>query len=218
MTLEPIGVINTPYSKAYHAPRQPAVDDRLDDCTVQLFPGPLVLQALTDLAGFERIWLLYVFDRVDHWKPMVLPPRSSAKRGVFSTRSPHRPNRIGMSVVSLRTIAGTTITVGPTDILDGTPLIDIKPYIPAIDAFPESRAGWVDETSHELYDVVWAAPCPDPTVRRHVTRILSSDPSPHPYRRTRLLEGGLGEIAVTTWRCHFTVNDHTVTIVRVFSL
>lgn len=177
-----------------------------------------MLQCLADLSGFERIWLLYVFDRVDHWKPMVLPPRSSVKRGVFSTRSPHRPNRIGMSVVTLRSIAGTTLEIGPTDILDGTPLLDIKPYIPAIDAFPESRAGWVDESLQPGFHVVWRVECPDPWIQRHVTRVLSTDPSPHPYRRTRLLEGGLGEIAVTNWRCHYSVNDHTVTIVRVFRL
>jgi tRNA (adenine37-N6)-methyltransferase len=218
ITFTPIGIIHTPYRKTYDAPRQPGIDDRREHCTVVLNQGPTIDQALSDLEGFERIWLLYVFDRVTSWKPKVLPPRSDVKRGVFATRSPHRPNPIGMSVVTLLDINGRMLTIGPTDILDGTPLLDVKPYVASIDSFPDSRSGWVDLAPGPSFTVVWDVPPADHALARHVERVLSFDPAPHPYRRTRLLEGGLGEIAFTTWRCRYVVSNRTVRIVEVFSV
>jgi tRNA-Thr(GGU) m(6)t(6)A37 methyltransferase TsaA len=99
--MSPIGVVHTPYRSKYDAPRQPRIDERVDEAVVELHPHMNFEQALQDLDGFSHMWLVTWFDRAGGWKPMVLPPRSERKRGVFSTRSLHRPNPIGISVVGV---------------------------------------------------------------------------------------------------------------------
>jgi len=99
---------------------------------------------LVDLDGFERIWLIYWFDRSRTPQLSVLPYRDTRERGLFATRVPARINPIGMSAVRLLGVDGTTLRVAEIDILDGTPLLDIKPYVPDYDAYPGARAGWVD--------------------------------------------------------------------------
>ena len=100
--------------------------------------------ALQDLVGFERIWVVFVFDRSEGWKALVKPPRGGPKRGVLATRSPHRPNAIGLSAVELVAVEERCLRVCGVDLLDGTPILDIKPYVPYADAFPASCAGWID--------------------------------------------------------------------------
>ena len=102
-------------------------------------------EAFHDLVGFERIWLIFQFDRSEGWKAQVRPPRGGGKRGVLATRSPHRPNAIGLSAVELVAVEASGLRVRGMDLLDGTPILDIKPYVPYADAFPESAAGWIDE-------------------------------------------------------------------------
>ena len=101
-------------------------------------------RALKDLEDFERIWLIYVFDRNDGWRSTVKPPRGGPKRGVLATRSPHRPNAIGLSAVKVEKIEGKVLHLFGVDLLDNTPILDIKPYVPYADAFPNSAAGWID--------------------------------------------------------------------------
>jgi tRNA-Thr(GGU) m(6)t(6)A37 methyltransferase TsaA len=104
--------------------------------------------ALEDIDGFERIWLVYWFDRAGTFTPRVVPYRDTREHGLFATRSPCRPNPVGLSVVRLLGRHGSTLRVSGIDVLDGTPLLDLKPYVPAFDAYPSSKAGWLDE-SHE---------------------------------------------------------------------
>jgi tRNA-Thr(GGU) m(6)t(6)A37 methyltransferase TsaA len=137
----PIGVIHSPHSEAKGTPIQPRYSEGFEG-TVELLPE--YGEALADLDGFERIWLIYAFDRSDGWKPKVTPFRDTVERGLFATRAPKRPNAIGMSCVRLIRIEGATLFVSDIDILDGTPLLDIKPYVPDYDAYPESQAGWLD--------------------------------------------------------------------------
>jgi tRNA-Thr(GGU) m(6)t(6)A37 methyltransferase TsaA len=101
--------------------------------------------ALDDIDGFERIWLIYWMDRVGQYKPKVVPYRDTMEHGLFATRSPSRPNPIGMSIVRLIKRNGAILHIADIDILDGTPLLDIKPYVPEFDAHPVSRAGWFDK-------------------------------------------------------------------------
>ena len=113
---------------------------------IELFPHCNYEQALEDLTGFERVWLLFVFDRNANWKPKVHPPYGiDRKVGVFASRSPYRPNPIGLSAVELVKIEGLKVFIRNFDLLEGTPILDIKPYIPEADAFPDSKAGWRDE-------------------------------------------------------------------------
>ena len=99
---------------------------------------------LLDLDGFERIWVLYAFHRTEFRGLQVVPYRDTIPHGIFATRAPARPNPIGMSCVRLLGIRGHRLEIGEVDILDGTPILDIKPYIPEYDAYPAARAGWVE--------------------------------------------------------------------------
>jgi tRNA-Thr(GGU) m(6)t(6)A37 methyltransferase TsaA len=92
---------------------------------------------------------LFDFDRARDWSSCVVPYRDVVERGLFSTRAPARPNPIGLSAVRLVSVEGETLHVQDVDTLDGTPLLDIKPYVPAFDAYPNSRAGWLDATTSE---------------------------------------------------------------------
>ena len=97
-----------------------------------------------DLDGFERIWLVTYFDRAGPFAPSVVPYQDTRPHGLFATRSPCRPNPIGISVVRLMDRTANILRVRGVDILDGTPLLDVKPCIPTFDAHPSSRAGWHD--------------------------------------------------------------------------
>jgi tRNA-Thr(GGU) m(6)t(6)A37 methyltransferase TsaA len=104
---------------------------------------PEYVPALLDLDGFDRIWLIYRFDRSRPPQLTVIPYHDTKPHGLFATRAPARFNAIGMSPVRLLAVNGNELRVGEIDILDGTPLLDIKPYVPEFDAYPESKSGWL---------------------------------------------------------------------------
>lgn len=148
MSLEliPIGTIHSPFKEPAGTPIQSSVAEGIEG-TVEVFPA--YADGLLDLDGFERIWLLYRFDRAPSPRLRVVPFRDEVERGLFATRAPCRPNPIGLSCVRLLGIQRNVLTVGGVDILDGTPLLDIKPYIPEFDAFPQSRPGWLADGGNQ---------------------------------------------------------------------
>ena len=150
----PIGILHSPYTRRIDAPHQSTVVAGTESgeaviATLELADW-LDEQVLQDLQGFERVWLIFAFHLSEGWKPMVKPPRGGPKRGVLATRSPHRPNAIGLSAVELLQVEGRTLQLRGVDLLDGTPVLDIKPYVPYADAFPGSKAGWIDELDARL--------------------------------------------------------------------
>lgn len=145
----PIAFVRSPYARRIDAPHQSTVvagtqTGDAAEATVEFVDG-FPQAALGDLCGFERIWLVFVFHRSEGWNAQVKPPRGGPKRGVLATRSPHRPNAIGLSAVELVAVEARALRVRGIDLLDGTPILDIKPYVPYADAFPQSRAGWIDD-------------------------------------------------------------------------
>jgi len=147
-TAHHIAHVRSPYARRIDAPHQSTVVTGTEtgaeaEARIEFVDG-LPAEAFADLAGFERIWLLFVFHRSEGWKPQVRPPRGGGKRGVLATRSPHRPNAIGLSAVELVAVEERALRVRGVDLLDGTPILDIKPYVPYADAFPAARAGWID--------------------------------------------------------------------------
>jgi len=144
----PIGFIHSPYRERIDAPHQSTVlaeSGLPDEATLEL-EASLPQETLRDLEGFAYLWVIFVLHKSEGWAPTVRPPRGPrVKRGVFATRSPHRPNAIGLSAVELVGIEGRTLRLRGVDLLDGTPVLDIKPYVPYADAFPQARAGWIDE-------------------------------------------------------------------------
>ncbi len=141
MNLRAIGTVHTPFRQATGTPIQP-VRAAGTHGTVEIF-APFV-EGLADLAGFDRIWLLYWCDRAREARMRVIPYRDTVERGLFATRAPARPNPIGLSCVRLIRVEGATLHIAEVDVLDGTPLLDIKPYVPHYDDYPVTRCGWID--------------------------------------------------------------------------
>jgi len=142
MKVKPIGIIHSPFQQAAGTPIQPRAAKGAEG-TVEVFSE--FLAGLKDLEGFERIWLLYWFDRAKFEKCdlVVRPYLDDTPRGVFATRAPARPNPIGLSAVRLLEVRGNLLSVRDVDILNGTPLLDIKPYFPQFDCFKVARSGWL---------------------------------------------------------------------------
>lgn len=143
--MQAIGVVHSSYRERYSAPRQPALEDT-EPATIELNRGMNLEQALADLEGFSHIWVIYWMHLNQGWNPTVIPPRGpKVRRGLFSTRAPHRPNSIGLSAVRLKKIEGRILHIEGHDMLDGTPVLDIKPYIPYADAHSEASSGWLED-------------------------------------------------------------------------
>jgi tRNA-Thr(GGU) m(6)t(6)A37 methyltransferase TsaA len=141
LRLNPIGVIHSPYREPKGTPIQPAFGGGVRG-EVEVYKE--YADALDDLDGFEHIWLIFWLHRARPHRLKVVPYRDTVERGLFATRAPSRPNPIVLSMVRLIGRDGNRLQVEGLDILDGTPLLDIKPYIPKIDARAGSKAGWFD--------------------------------------------------------------------------
>lgn len=156
--LQSIGVFRSDRSLNYSVPRQASHDSQDNFSSVpgqvQLFSKQNFEQALIGLEGFDHIWLVYLFHKNDHWNPMTRPPRGSDKKmGVFATRAPYRPNQIGLSCVKLVSIEGLKLNILGADLLDETPILDIKPYIAYCDSFPGAKQGWLQDIEEQKYQV-----------------------------------------------------------------
>ena len=155
MQVTPIGTFYGDAVYKYDAPRQ----GRLfvgHPGRIELKPGLNFEMALRDLEGFERIWVIFQFHENEGWRPTTrppVPPKGKDRVGTFASRSPYRPNPIGLSCVRLLKVDGLTLYVDEADLLNGTPVMDIKPYIPMADAFPDAKAGWVEEQEGEPWTV-----------------------------------------------------------------
>ena len=147
LTYRPIGVIRTPHKEPKGTPIQPTGALGIDG-TIEL--SPEYHQGLKDLEGFSHIILLYHFHRAEGYSLQVKPYMDKDTHGVFATRIPGRPNPIGLSVVRLLDIDGGTHHIQDVDILDGTPLLDIKPYVPAFDHRETDRIGWLTGRSGDV--------------------------------------------------------------------
>ena len=137
-----IGIVNSPFKESKGMPIQPIGASEVKG-TVEIFPE--YVRGLKDLEGFSHIILLYHFHRAEDSKLLVTPFMDTCPHGVFATRAPNRPNSIGLSTVRLLKIEGNILHIENIDILDGTPLLDIKPYVPEFDQYPADRVGWLEK-------------------------------------------------------------------------
>ncbi len=229
LQLSPIGVIHTPWKDKRSAPRQPAAARDVAG-TIELRSGCHFEDALQDVAQWSHLWVLFWFDRNHDWRPKVLPPRSQQKRGVFSTRSPHRPNPIGLSAVRLLRVAGLQLHVLDVDMLDQTPVLDLKPYVPYTDSIAAANSGWLPGHVSSApdpgprYTISWsvlaqeqlqwlAAHTPLP-LQALAEEVLQLGPAPHPYRRIRDLGDHL-RLAVKDFRLRFVVDASQVRVLDI---
>lgn len=152
--LQPIGMVRSPYTERHGTPRQsqlinPPPEYQPAIACIELFAQSVPVAALRDLDGFDYLWVITWLHLNKHWNPTVMPPRGPrVKRGTLATRAPHRPNPIGLSATRIITVEGLCIYVEGIDLLDQTPVLDIKPYVPYCDAFPEASSGYVETTEH----------------------------------------------------------------------
>lgn len=155
VSMQPIGVVRSPYTERHGTPRQSVLQSAPEDyqpaiAHIVLFPEVVPAIALKDIEGFERIWVMSWLHLNKHWNPTVQPPRGpKIKRGTLATRAPHRPNPIGLSALKLLDVHECTLTVEGIDLLDQTPVLDIKPYVTYCDAFPMAHCGYVSEMEQE---------------------------------------------------------------------
>jgi tRNA-Thr(GGU) m(6)t(6)A37 methyltransferase TsaA len=144
--IHPIGVIHTPFDRLDGMPIQPS---GAADVEGTIVINPEYEQGLTDLDGFSHIIVLFVFHRSNGFELMVKPFLDDQKRGLFSTRAPRRPNPIGLSIVRLVRIEGSRLTIRGADMLNQTPVVDIKPYVPGFDKQEDIRTGWLEKAAQQ---------------------------------------------------------------------
>lgn len=230
LTIKPIGFIRSGKALKFNARHQPD-ESQAETNLLEINEGDIYQKALQDLEGFERIWLIWWFHRNKDWRPQVLPPRGPAqRRGLFATRSPHRPNPLGITPVQLLGIKKNILILGPCDLVEGTPVFDIKPYIPSYDSFPDSKAGWIDEVDASLVappafqvtfsklaeaHMQWLLNDWQIDFRDRMLEILSRDPSPHRTRRIRSRHGDRFDIGCGAWYAVFKVEGKLITILHL---
>lgn len=217
-----IAHIHTDFTTKFGVPRQAGLIDELEGRIV-FTPEYRVADALRGLDGFSHLWLIWDFSEAhrDGWSPTVRPPRlgGNQRMGVFATRSPFRPNPIGLSSVEisridLHTPDGPVIYIKGADLMDGTPIYDIKPYLPFTDAHPDARGGFTDETrqQRELAVVV-----PDSVAARFsaeklaaLRAVLAHDPRPHYHDDPERVYG----FEFAGHELHFRVDGDTLTLLE----
>lgn len=227
LVLEPIGIVRASSVTKVEAPRQPRAAEGTSAC-IELFPGRNFEHALEDLSRWQLIWVIFWFHHNPGWRPKVLPPRStSGRKGVFATRSPHRPNPLGLSVVRLDRVEGLNVHVLDSDMLDGTPVLDLKPYVAYTDSHPDAGSGWLDErptdpvsayavtlTPLASEQAMWIEARTGLAIEERIRSTLMLGPEPHPYRRIRRIEDGM-QLAVKEWRVRFSVEGRDVRVLEI---
>ena len=212
----PVAYLRSDSCHRFEAPRQAVYSGK--GAFVEILPQ--YAAAASDLDGFDRIWLIFCFHlNADRgWKPLVRPPVSpdGGCYGLFATRSPYRPNPIGISCVELLEVRRNVLVIGPCDLLDGTPVLDIKPYIPEADAFPGAAAGWRDAANPSCWEVGFT-----PRFEECAAKLLELGgpdtvnfclvqlgTNPFDKQRKRLgFDGGLHSIGCRTWKIRFSADE-----------
>lgn len=160
MNVEPIGMIHSCFRQKFGIPRQPGLV-KSATASLELLPPYNVKEALRGIEEFSHLWILFVFHEsvCEKFQPTVRPPRlgGNTRVGVFATRAPFRPNPIGLSVVELKSVNGTTLELAGGDFLDGTPVLDIKPYIPYADAIPNAHGAFANDAPEPVNTVSFSA-------------------------------------------------------------
>ena len=237
LTLEPIGFLRSALATRVQAARQPRAAAGMP-ARIELLSGRNFEHALEDLARWELIWVIFWFHQNPGWRPKVLPPRSTTgRKGVFSTRSPHRPNPIGLSVVRLDRVEGLTLHIRDADMLDGTPVLDLKPYVAYSDAHPGAGNGWLEDKERPdaaaqpsdplrgyvvhfdplaAEQAAWIETHTGLAIRERIQSTLALGPAPHPYRRIRRVDEWM-QLAVKEWRVRFIVAERDVRVIAIDS-
>lgn len=222
MTLKPIGIFESDQIEPYQAGRQP--DSMGLPGKIRLNKGENYEQALQDLEGCSHIWIIFGFHLNGNWKPLSQTPRSDKKIGVFATRSPYRPNPIGLSLVKLISVDGLVINVGENDILNDSPIYDIKPYHPEYDHVDDAKIEWLENSIVEKNTISFS-PYADgqldflehngvKEMRTFIQRQLEYDPTNSDKKRVAQ-NGHIWTLSYRTWRVDFSFHDNIVGVLSI---
>lgn len=222
ITIKPIARIRSDFPTKFGIPRQSGLVQELR-ATVVFEPEFRNPEALRGIEGFSHLWLIWQFSEAvrEDWTPTVRPPRlgGNTRMGVFATRSPFRPNSLGLSCVTLLGVEqtqenGTVLHVGGADLMDGTPIFDIKPYIPYSDSHPQAAGGFTDTAGDFLLQVVFPEDLlnmlPEDKQQAAIG-VLSHDPRPSYQRSPERVYG----IAFAGFDIRFSVKENTLTVLTV---
>lgn len=222
ITIQPIARMHSDFSSKFGIPRQSGLVQQLES-TIVFEPAYRNADALRGIEDFTHLWLIWQFSEAvrQDWSPTVRPPRlgGNTRMGVFATRSPFRPNNLGLSCVRLLGVettpdVGTVLHVGGADLLDGTPIFDIKPYIPYADCHPEATGGFTDSAGDFLLSVDFPPNLLNrlPAGKREAAAaVLSHDPRPS-YQRT---PGRVYGLSFAGYDIRFTVEENHLQVLDV---
>lgn len=229
-SLEPIGIIHSPYKEKFAVPRQPRLVSSAT-ATIALQGDINCLEAVRGLEQFSHLWLLFLFDQnlAAGWKPTVRPPRlgGNERVGVLASRATFRPNGIGMSSVELKGIrqqgSQVFIDVGSVDLVDGTPIVDIKPYIPYSDSIPDAIGGYA-ESEPESIEVAFSDIALEELARdkevayktQVIKEILAQDPRPA-YKKSKVDNKEYG-VRLFDWNVKFKIIAQLALVTSIDSL
>ncbi len=222
VTIRPIAYIKTDFTQKFGIPRQSGRVESLR-AKIVFLPEYRNRDALREIEGFSHLWLIFDFSIAhrEGWSPTVRPPRLGGNRrvGVFASRSPFRPNNLGLSCVELISVKqekdnGYVLIVGGADLLDGTPIYDIKPYLPYSDSRPEAKGGYADEEAEHRLDVVIDEELLEKITeekRKPLLDCLADDPRPS-YQED---EKRIYKMRFAGYEIHFTVDGSLLKVVDV---
>ena len=222
ISIRPIAHMHSDFATKFGIPRQSGLVQELRS-TIVFEPEFRNADALRGIEGFSHLWIIWQFSEAvrSDWSPTVRPPRlgGNTRMGVFATRSPFRPNHLGLSCVKLLGVEetaeqGTVIHVGGADLMDGTPIFDIKPYVPYADSHPDATGGFTDTAGDFLLEVSFPAALlvQLPEEKRQAAReVLSHDPRPSYQRKAGRVYG----LTFAGFDIRFTVEENLLTVVDV---
>ena len=222
ISMDVIAVMHSDFPTKFGIPRQSGLAEALQS-TIVFEPAYRNPEALRGIEGFSHLWILWQFSQAvrQDWSPTVRPPRlgGNTRMGVFATRSPFRPNAIGLSCVKLLSVEhtqdmGTVLHIGGADLMDGTPILDIKPYIPYCDAHPEAMGGFTQDAGDYLLEVDFPENLKQrlPAEKQEaICQVLSHDPRPSYQKDSDRVYG----LSFAGHDIRFTVKDKVLTVVDV---
>ena len=229
MNIKPIGVVKSDLKFKSESPTQGTYVEN-SEAKIVLNSGSNLEQALDGLQDYERVWVIYQFHKNENWKPMVNVPRlENEKKGVFATRSPYRPNSIGMTCVKLVGVNGREITIAESDMLDDSPVLDIKPYINYSDSFLTKQPDWLDKAEEDEYQIFipeylqkkiqYLEKSAKLNLRQFIDTQLRFKPLNQDRKRIEILDdsesGTKAKISFRTWRFEYNVDRESL---KVFML
>tara|TARA_R110002096_G_scaffold200639_3_gene384634 strand:- start:8938 stop:9606 length:669 start_codon:yes stop_codon:yes gene_type:complete len=182
MEIEPVGFIESPFQEKFGAPRQPGLVNAAEGRILFVDPWNRE-EAIRGLEAFSQIWVIYGFHQISEpgsRKTTARPPRlgGNERVGIFASRSPFRPNRLGLSLVELLAVEPGLLRIGGLDMVDGSPVYDVKPYLPWAESIPEAKAGFAAERPGSNWEVEFETGVPNQNLRELIAATLALDPRP----------------------------------------